>query len=125
MKKFLKGLCVVVFTFLLLGITGCGNKENNIPNDNNEQEQNNDSFNLEVGKYKVEKSNNSVSVITNDGNAISMTTYYFENDKITSAKVIEEFSSKSIAETSYNVMKNETAIMNQYTDVKLDGKKII
>ena len=39
--------------------------------------------------------------------------------------MIEEFSSKSIAESSYNVMKNESAIMNQYSDIKLDGKKIL
>ena len=125
MKKLIKGLCVVTFTFvLLICLTGCGNKENNTPNDNKGQEQNNNSS-LGVGKYKVEKSSNSVSVISNDGSGISTITYYFENDKITSAKATTEFSSKSIAESSYNTMKNESAIMNQYSDIKLDGKKVV
>lgn len=130
MKKFLKELCVVAFTFvLLIGLTGCGNNEEEGPNKNNNQQQQEQSENnnssLDVGKYKVEKNNNSVSVITNDGSGISTTTYYFENGKITSAKVTTEFSSKSIAESSYNTMKNESAIMNQYSDIKLDGKKIV
>lgn len=124
MKRFLKGLYIVVFTFMLMvSLTGCDDK-NNSGNGAN-QEQDNSNVSLEIGKYKVEKSGNSVSVITNDGSNISTTTYYFENNKISSAKVIEEFSSKSLAEASYNVMKNETEIIKQYSDIKLDGKRVV
>ncbi|MDO5569743.1 MAG: hypothetical protein Q4G04_06580 [bacterium] len=127
-KKILTGLFAVVMCFALVG---CGKEET--PNDNTgtnnggtgQQEKPNDNPSLGVGKYKVEKGNNSVAVITNDGSGISTTTYYFTGDKITSATLVEEFSSKSIAETSYNTMKNEPAIMNSYSDIKLDGKKVV
>lgn len=125
-KKIFVGLLTIVMCFAL---TGCGKEE--IPNDektNNDvtqQKDNSNDYNLGVGKYKIEKGNNSVAVITNDGNGISTTTYYFTEDKITSATLVEEFDSKTIAETSYNAMKNEEAIINQYSDIKLDGKKIV
>lgn len=126
-KKILIGLFTVVMCFALVG---CGKEEttNNGATNNGGTEQKdntNNNSSLGVGKYKVEKGNNSVAVITNDGSGISTTTYYFTGDKITSAILVEEFSSKSIAETSYNAMKNESAVMNQYSDIKLDGKRIV
>lgn len=124
-RKLLIGLFLIVISFTL-GV--CGKEEIDKESNNQEtelKENKKSNSSLGVGKYKVEKGNNSVVVITNDGSGISTTTYYFTNGKLTSATLIEEFTSVSIAKTSYETMKNESAIMNQYSDIKLVGKKII
>lgn len=127
MKKTLKGLFAMLFAFMLLiGLTGCGNNEEtpNNDNNNNQQQGEKNSNSLGVGKYKVEKKSNSILVITNDGSAISTTEYKFSNGFLTSAVVTQKCSSSSLAKTLYDAMKNESAITNQYVDIKLSGDTI-
>lgn len=125
-KGLLIGLLTVVICFAL---TGCENKENVEPNNdkNNQQqeEQKNNNNSLGVGKYKVEKKDNLILVITNDGSAISTTEYKFTNGTLTNAMLTQKYSSSALAKTMYDTMKNEPVITNQYVDMKLNGDTII
>lgn len=124
-KKLLIGLLAVVMCFAL---TGCGDKESTNPNndDNKQQEQNenNNDNSLGVGKYKVEKSENSILVITNDGSAISTTEYKFSGGTLTSAVLTQKYSSSALAKTMYDTMKNEPTITNQYVGMNLKSDTI-
>ena len=123
-KKLLIGLFAVIICFTL---TGCGEKENtksNNDNNNQQQEEKQNNNNLGIGKYKVEKNENSILVITNDGSATSTTDYKFTNGVLTNATLTQKYSSSTLAKTMYDTIKNEPAITNQYVDIKLNSNTI-
>lgn len=126
MNRFLKGFFTLLIScVLLVSLTACNDKDNNVSNNNNKQEEQSEkNNNLGIGKYKVEKKGNSVLVLTNDGNAISTTEYKFSNNVLTEAVLTQKFSSSSMAKTMYDTIKNETSITNQYVDLKVSGDTI-
>lgn len=62
--------------------------------------------------------------MTNDGSASSTTEYKFSKGALTSATVTQKYSSSSLAQTMYDTMINESAISNQYVDMKVSGNTI-
>ncbi len=124
MKKVL--MIVLLGELMCFTLTGCGDKENTKPNNdnNNQQEEKQNNNSLGIGKYKVEKSGNSIFVITNDGSAISTIEYKFTSETLISATLTQKYSSSDLAKTMYNTMKDEPTMTNQYIDMKLSGDTI-
>lgn len=120
MKKI---ILVTLIGIMCLGLIGCGKSENNEPGNQEEQKDTNNSE-LGIGKYKVEKKENSILVITNDGSAVTRTEYKFVSGVVDSAVVTQKYSSASLAKTIFETMKNESAITNQYVDMKLDSDTV-
>lgn len=123
-----KVLISLLLIVMCLTLTGCGEKESNSGTNNNnikeEEKENNSSTDLGVGKYKVEKTNNSILVITNDGNSISTTKYEFSNEVLVGATLTQKCVSSAVAKSIYDTMKNEPSITNIYSDINISGDTI-
>lgn len=120
--KYIKYLFIV--SLICFTLTACGN-EIPIDNNGNNDGAETDNEGIETGKYKVEKSGNSVLIKTNEGSVFTVTDYKFSGDSIESITMTQKYAYNDLASIAYNALLQETTIMEQYVDVKLSGNTII
>lgn len=136
MKKVLSIMIVAVL--LVAGVfllTGCGEKSCNenvnnsqIKVDGDTKQSNDNKTSSQVipleNSYDVKLEGNIVSVISNLGGNITTTKYIFENNSIIKIETVQEYSSTTLAKSTYDQMMATPQVTEQYSDVSLNGKVI-
>ena len=117
-----KAIAFAIVIFMGLIFVGCGSEEKE--NEGSNQTPVPSQSEVGLNKYKVEKSGNSILVITNDGAAISTTEYKFSNNTLTEAILTQKYASKELAKVSYETLKKEPMITEQYSDINQNGNTI-
>lgn len=112
-----KKLLIITLSFIFcFTLIGC-NKEKKVP----ETSENN----IAVGKFKMEKGKEYIHVITNLGNAIETTKYIYEGADLTKVELVQEYTTKSFAEATYEELKNSEEIIKDYKNINIDNNKIV